>query len=82
MAKSLGQLVWKFATEVKDHVKNGMKNVDVITYKKRMESCLKCAHYKETGQCDLCGCFMEVKTKWASSFCPKNPQEWGRENEG
>ena len=77
--KSLGKLVWKFATEVTEHVKGGMKTVDVITYKKRMKSCLDCESYTESGQCGLCGCFMEVKAKWSSSSCPKNPPEWNKE---
>ena len=40
---------------------------------KRMDTCKKCDKYsKFTKRCTECGCFMKIKTNFASSKCPLN----------
>lgn len=37
----------------------------------RMKVCEACDHFKRgLKQCDLCGCFMELKTKFIKAECP------------
>ena len=37
----------------------------------RMKICAGCEHYiKEENRCNLCGCFLNVKTKVATERCP------------
>jgi hypothetical protein len=41
--------------------------------KERMEMCRSCPFFiKITGQCRMCGCFMEAKTRLADAACPEN----------
>tara|TARA_Y100000310_G_scaffold92906_1_gene90504 strand:+ start:606 stop:1007 length:402 start_codon:yes stop_codon:yes gene_type:complete len=47
---------------------------------KRWAECEKCEHLvKATKQCDVCKCFMKVKTRVATSRCPLDPPKWDRE---
>lgn len=43
--------------------------------KQRMEICNSCSH-NIGGRCELCGCFLEGKTKISSSQCPI--MKWNR----
>lgn len=46
----------------------------------RMETCKACDHYKnDTTQCDICLCFMPIKTSFANVECPID--KWGAYNE-
>jgi hypothetical protein len=39
---------------------------------KRLDICKSCEEFiKLTAQCDVCGCFMKVKTMIKSAKCPK-----------
>jgi len=79
MAKlKIGQLVWQFAKELKDHISGGMEYVDPITYKDRISKCNECPNLTEGHACALCGCFMPVKARWATSKCPDTPAKWNR----
>lgn len=77
-ALKIGQLVWQFAKELTEHAQDGMKNVDPVTYKSRIELCNGCPNLTEHSTCSLCGCFMPVKAKWATSRCPDDPPKWKR----
>ena len=46
----------------------------------RLQTCEQCDHYLPmSGQCDLCGCFMKLKTAMANSRCPIDKwEEWRR----
>ena len=47
---------------------------------KRWLECEKCEHLiKATSQCNLCKCFMKVKTRISTASCPDNPKRWGKE---
>jgi hypothetical protein len=46
----------------------------------RLETCKACDHYKkDTTQCDICQCFMPIKTSFANVECPLD--KWGAYNE-
>ena len=77
-ALKIGQLVWQFAKELTEHAQDGMKNVDPVTYKSRIELCNGCPNLTEHSTCSLCGRFMPVKAKWATSRCPDDPPKWKR----
>lgn len=41
-------------------------------YKERIQICKNCSYYfKLTGNCKVCGCFMKVKSRIGSMYCPK-----------
>jgi hypothetical protein len=62
-------------------VKIGMKTVSEKTKQKRLSICQGCEYYdKELMKCNVCGCYLEVKTKMASESCPLN--KWGVELPG
>lgn len=78
--KTLGEMVWSFATELTTHAKGGFAHVDPVTYSRRISICIDCPLFaKESPHCTKCGCNMEVKAKWATSRCPLNPPLWDRE---
>jgi hypothetical protein len=39
-------------------------------YAKRLEICEECSHFTKTRQCDLCYCFMDMKTRLENAYCP------------
>jgi hypothetical protein len=43
--------------------------------KARLDICLKCEYLSHNVTCNLCGCFMEAKTRVAFASCPKG--KWG-----
>ena len=45
---------------------------DVAHY--RMAICTGCDKFNEKRRCELCGCFMDIKTKIGSSKCPQ--EKW------
>jgi len=38
----------------------------------RLTICSSCTHYTSIKFCDICNCFMPVKTYWISAKCPEN----------
>ena len=67
--------VSKFTGSLARHIANGMAGVpdDILAH--RLEMCRTCPLLVEN-QCSLCGCFVEIKTKWASEECPHTPKKW------
>lgn len=58
------------------HVKNRFRNISENKQKKRLEICQKCEYYNESNiSCRSCGCYLLVKTSWASEFCPEGKWE-------
>ena len=37
---------------------------------KRLEICQSCEHFNALRQCNLCHCFMDLKTKLENAYCP------------
>lgn len=64
------EMARNFLGSATDYVKNGMKNVTEDEQKARLAICQECPHMVEGGRCGKCGCFLQTKTKWASSSCP------------
>ena len=43
--------------------------------KERMAICGTCEYFNNN-KCDLCGCVMPLKTKFANMTCPHDPPKW------
>lgn len=56
------------------YIKNGFVNVSDLVKKERLDICQKCDKYSnenpENPTCNECGCFLNIKTAWASESCP------------
>lgn len=49
-----------------DYIKEKYKEAD-----ERMNICKQCEYLEQKAKkCQICGCFMEFKTKWPSASCP------------
>ena len=47
------------------------------SHHKRYEICLECEHLNKFWKfCNLCGCFMPLKTKLRWAECPDEPARW------
>lgn len=54
---------------VKDFVASGLEISNTEEKNKRIEICKECEHYNN-GNCRLCGCNMNLKTRIDSAHCP------------
>lgn len=72
---SLMQKAVNFTSSVVNHISNGMENVSVAVKEERMSICRACPFFNSTNPknptCNKCGCFLEIKTGWASEKCPE-----------
>ena len=50
--------------------KNGFKLEESQVAEARLAICQACPELKNEKQCNLCGCFMQAKTKIAGASCP------------
>lgn len=56
-----------------NHVATGMHLVSPEVQQERMDICKPCEFYDNNSQnphCSECGCFLNIKTTWASEGCP------------
>lgn len=54
-------------------IKTGQPFVDENTMKQRRSICTDCEFFlKEELRCGICGCYLQFKTKFAASKCPKD----------
>lgn len=61
-----------------NHLSNGLKNVKEDVKKNRLDICKACDKFNpENTTCNECGCYLEIKTQWASEKCPLD--KWGHE---
>lgn len=64
-----------FTNSVINHVSNGMAAVSASVKEERMAICRACPFFNETNPksptCNKCGCFLDIKTGWASEKCPE-----------
>ncbi len=70
---SLAQKAANFAKASAKHVSNGMKSVTAQTKSNRLAICNSCPHKvgtEDNPTCAKCGCFLKIKTGWASEVCP------------
>lgn len=50
---------------------SGFKNVDIETKKHRNSICNSCELWNsKSNRCNHCGCFLDIKTSWATESCP------------
>lgn len=55
--------------------------VDRKQKNKRMEICGGCEKFiKLTHQCNVCFCFLDLKTWLKNEECPGNPKKWEKES--
>jgi len=68
---SVTQMAKNFAKAAGNYIKSGGENVTEEEHKKRLSVCSTC-EFKKGPRCihSKCGCFIEVKAKWASEHCP------------
>jgi len=63
-----------FAASIKDTARRLLENPSIAPRRVsilRMELCKECDKFlPERGQCSVCQCFMELKTKMANMRCP------------
>jgi recombinational DNA repair protein RecR len=58
---------------IKDIIRIKKRNNKKYTAKERIEMCESCKDFKpETRQCEICWCFMDIKTKIKNKSCPKD----------
>lgn len=61
-----------FANSIIKHISNGMVKASDSVKQERMNICKSCPFFNsENTTCNKCGCFLEVKTGWASEKCPE-----------
>lgn len=61
-----------FTTSVVNYVSSGMVNVSDPIKQERMAICRACPFFNSSNTtCNKCGCFLEIKTGWASEKCPE-----------
>lgn len=65
------EIIKNFANSVSTYIASGFKHVDQEIKTQRLDICKQCEHFKNsTYQCDQCGCFLMIKTGWATEKCP------------
>ena len=63
----------QFGGAALNHAKNKFKMTSEEEQKKRLEICNSCEfidNNKDNPRCHECGCFLNIKTGWASQRCP------------
>lgn len=69
---SLKEQAKNFIKSAVSHVANGMQNVTPELQEQRLSICSGCEYLiKDEMRCSACGCFLNTKTKWKTSSCPK-----------
>jgi hypothetical protein len=59
------------------HMVHGNPEVNDEKYKERLAICEECPLFDAANRtCKVCGCFMNVKAKWADVACPDKPARW------
>lgn len=62
-----------FTKSIINHISSGMIKVSDSVKQERMNICKSCPFFNsENITCNKCGCFLEIKTGWASEKCPED----------
>lgn len=68
---SLLQKAANFGRAITQHLAAGLPHTDEATVARRLSICQVCEYFDATRTaCRKCGCYMEVKVKWAEQKCP------------
>lgn len=71
-------MVKSFLNSFKSYYNSGFMNVNNDVALKRISICKSCDKFNEVlQQCKECGCFLQIKTAWATEKCPLD--KWGSE---
>lgn len=72
------QKIISFSKAILNHAKNRFSNVSDLKQQERIAICNKCDQINlSNNTCNSCGCFLNIKTQWASEKCPLD--KWGVE---
>lgn len=53
------------------HLRDGVRKAEDGIVSSRMNTCEACEYFDSSSKrCNHCGCFLEIKTTWASERCP------------
>ena len=66
---------WESAKDTASRMAEDPSKAPIETRKERMAICGMCEYFKNN-KCDLCGCFMPLKTTFANMTCPHDPPKW------
>ena len=70
--------IQNFSKALFNHTINGFQYVSAEAKNDRLSICNNCENYEKVNKmCNICGCFLEIKTGWASEKCPID--KWGTE---
>lgn len=71
VAKETTQIANTVTETVKENIIQPIIQLDEDVVEKRIEICRSCEHFiKDSQRCNLCGCFMNWKTRLTSAHCP------------
>lgn len=66
------QKIKNASNSIVNHAKDGFASVSDDVQKERMSICRSCEFFdKSKITCLKCGCYLNIKTKWASESCPE-----------
>ncbi len=65
------EMIKNFSVSLYNYINSGFQHVDENTKIQRLEICKTCEKLNSiTYQCNECGCFLPIKTSWATERCP------------
>lgn len=57
-------------------VSTGLHDCPQEVQEERISICNSCPFLTDKRECSVCGCPVDIKTKWASESCPASPSKW------
>ena len=77
---SIMQMIKNFSRDLVVYIAKGSPNVTEEDYKERLKTSETCPSFnKHAMRCTTCGCLIEHKAKWKTTFCPE--EKWKSQNE-
>ena len=69
-------MIKSFINSLYDHAIDGFSCVDSDSKECRINICKSCEYFNiKFVKCNYCGCFLDIKTSWATESCPLG--KWG-----
>lgn len=70
------QKIRNASRSIANYAKGGFANVSNNVQEERMLICQSCEFFDKTKEiCLKCGCYLSIKTRWASESCPEGKWE-------
>lgn len=79
---TIAQMGKNLAGEVGKFARAGFKVVSSDQYRKRLTICAGCEEFTKNQRCRVCGCYMTVKAKMATTDCPRSKWSASSSQEG